>query len=87
MRAHAVRSGLVRCSLGAYLSGTVLSGRWTVHGGDPAVAERFHHRGALVAFVLHVLAAGAMVGYVALTGWRAGSDGFPQVLRRSCHAL
>ncbi|MEU3873294.1 MULTISPECIES: hypothetical protein [Streptomyces] len=48
--------------------GTVLAWRWTVHGGDPAVAERFHHRGALVAFVLYVLTAGAMVGYVALTG-------------------
>ncbi|MBT2383443.1 hypothetical protein [Streptomyces sp. ISL-11] len=47
---------------------TVLCWRWTVHGGDPAQAERFHHRGALLGLVGYALVAGAMVGCAAWTG-------------------
>ncbi|MFI9306055.1 hypothetical protein [Streptomyces triculaminicus] len=47
---------------------TVLSWRWTVHGGDPAKVERLHHRGALFGLVGYALVAGAMVGCAAAVG-------------------
>ncbi|MGK5732297.1 hypothetical protein [Streptomyces sp. URMC 124] len=48
--------------------GTVLSWRWTVRGGDPALAERLHHRGAFLGLVGYALVAAVMVGAAAAAG-------------------
>ncbi|PNE32577.1 hypothetical protein AF335_18720 [Streptomyces eurocidicus] len=44
---------------------TVVSWRWTVHGGCPARAERWHHVGAVVLLVGYTAIAVLLVGYFA----------------------
>ncbi|QLE74629.1 hypothetical protein FGW37_26300 [Streptomyces rectiverticillatus] len=59
---------LTLCYVLVAVIGTVLSWRWTVRGGDPALAERHHHRGAFLGLVSYALLAAAMVGLAATVG-------------------
>ncbi|WP_189382970.1 hypothetical protein [Streptosporangium nondiastaticum] len=49
--------------------GTVASWRWTVRGGDPVRAERYHHGGAVYGLLGYSVAAAALVGWFAAADW------------------